>query len=268
MKFLDYTAIKFTNKTMSFSSFTYISTYKVITKKTLKTIKVYSTDSDKTFVVVDPKGYPWSSPLSITNFNEQFIRIPYFGEVRVLVVDAVRTILVIVESVSQVEISARDIRVRLTMRDSSQSSHTILDHKTTSENKLAAESTTTLPTSIYHSAEDMPQSVSETALVAFSLPPLVEKSNLEILHVPSELKKHWSDLDVRRSMSKSLHQISTIPLRSEWSSLNVNVFVKSVNVVFTLDLEEGGIERTEIANFTCNDLSLTALQKDVRIFIF
>lgn len=51
---------------------------------------------------MDPKGFPWSTPLSITNFNEQFIRIPYYGEVRVTVVDAVRTILIVVESVSQV----------------------------------------------------------------------------------------------------------------------------------------------------------------------
>lgn len=232
---------------------------------------------------VDPKAYPWSTAVSITNFNEQFVRIPYYGEVRVLVVDAVRTILVIVESVSQVlssstkrivslipppnfqvEISARDIRVRLTMRDT-ESSHTILDFKPPSEDKLvAAASTSTVPTTLYHSAEDMPQSISETRIVAFSLPPLIEKSNLEILNVPSELKRHWSDLDVKRSLSKSLHQISTIPLWSDWSSVTVNVFVKSVNVVLTLDLEEGGIERTEIANFTCNDLALTALQREVR----
>lgn len=167
----------------------------------------------------------------------------------------------VIEPISQVEISARDIRVRLSLRDS-QSSHTILD-KTQSENRIPTGSMTTVPSSVYHSAEDLPQCVSETAVVAFSLPPLVENSQIEMLHVPSNLKKHWSDLDVNRSISKSLHQISTIPLGSEWSSLNLNVFVKSVNVVFTLDLEEGGIERTEIANFTCNDFALTALQKNV-----
>lgn len=164
----------------------------------------------------------------------------------------------------QVEICARDIRVRLSMReDTTESAHTLLDYKPSSDEKIREESNTTIPTSIYHSAEDLQQTVSETAVVAFSLPPLVEKSHLEILNVPSELKRHWSDLDVKRSASKSLHQISTIPLWNEWNSLKLNVFVKSVNVVFTLDLEEGGIERTEIANFTCNDLALTALQKEV-----
>lgn len=149
------------------------------------------------------------------------------------------------------------------MRNTESSSQALLDYKPPSVEKINADSATTIPTSMYHSAEDLPQCVSETAMVAFSLPPLVEKSNLEILNVPSELKRHWSDLDVKRSASKSLHQISTIPLRSEWNSLKLNVFVKSVNVVLTLDLEDGGIERTEIANFTCNDLALTALQKEV-----
>lgn len=176
---------------------------------------------------------------------------------------------------SQVEISARDIRVRLTMRDTDESSHMILEYKAPSVEKLPTDvSTITLPTTTtatthYQSAHEVTatgeKTVSETALVAFSLPPLAEKSNLEMLNIPLELKRHWSDLDVSRSVSKSLHQISTIPLRNEWSSLNVNVFVKSLNVVFTLDLEEGGIERTEIANFTCNDFAVTALQKEVRI---
>lgn len=74
-----------------------------------------------TSIVVDTKGCPWSSPVNITNFNEQFVCVPYYGEIKVTVIDAVKTILVIIDSVSQVEISARDIRVRLTMRDTNSS---------------------------------------------------------------------------------------------------------------------------------------------------
>lgn len=111
---------------------------------------------------------------------------------------------------------------------------------------------------MYFSAEDLTQCVSETTMDR--LPTVPEKSLPRVRNLPLELKKHWSDLDVKRSASESLQQISTIPLRSEWTSFKINAFVKSVNFVL---VQEGGIERTEIANVTFDDLAFTAFQKEV-----
>lgn len=86
--------------------------------------------------LVPEEELPWSTPISITNYNEQFVKIPFYGDIKVTVVNAVRTILLILESFSQVtscltlslssditlhisfkaEISASDIRVRLSMQ--------------------------------------------------------------------------------------------------------------------------------------------------------
>lgn len=54
------------------------------------------------FVSANQETFPWSTAIDITNFNSQFVRIPFFGDIKVNVIDAVHTILIVVESVSQV----------------------------------------------------------------------------------------------------------------------------------------------------------------------
>lgn len=50
----------------------------------------------------DPQGFQWSNPVNVTNYNDQFIRIPYFGDVKVSISATAHTINVLIESVSKV----------------------------------------------------------------------------------------------------------------------------------------------------------------------
>lgn len=45
---------------------------------------------------------PWSAPISLTNYNEQFIKVPFYSDVRVTIVNTVRTILVVLETSEEV----------------------------------------------------------------------------------------------------------------------------------------------------------------------
>lgn len=65
----------------------------------------------------DPQNVQWSSPICLENFNDQFIKVPYYGDVKVLVFNTSRTIYVSIESLNKIEISAKDVRVRLMMHE-------------------------------------------------------------------------------------------------------------------------------------------------------
>lgn len=49
----------------------------------------------------DPQGYQWSNPINIT-VTEQFVRIPFFGDVKIISESETHTIVLNIESVSQV----------------------------------------------------------------------------------------------------------------------------------------------------------------------
>lgn len=98
---------------------------------------------------------------------------------------------------------------------------------------------------------------------------------LSVLHEDSDVdrsrscsvKKCYSEQDMSKPVhvtsSKSLHQISTIPMRKEWDNFKLNVFLRSVSLVFTSDLEDGGAERHEILNFTCDSIAASIFQTQV-----
>lgn len=83
-----------------------------------------------------------------------------------------------------------------------------------------------------------------------------------------DLKPRWSDMDINdRKLfcisSQSLHQISTIPMRRDWALLRINSLISSITLTLTLDFENGGEERTEIANFCCENFAVTVVQREV-----
>lgn len=59
----------------------------------------------------------WSIPISITNDLEQFVNIPTYGDVKLVVKVTAYTTLLTVDSVSEVEINAIDIRGRLSRHE-------------------------------------------------------------------------------------------------------------------------------------------------------
>lgn len=69
-------------------------------------------------VTCDEEAEQWSTPIDVLNYNDQFIRVPFLGDVKVSVAISAHTTFLVIASVSSIEISASDIRVRLFMRSS------------------------------------------------------------------------------------------------------------------------------------------------------
>lgn len=77
---------------------------------------------DNLTISCDGDGVQWSTPIDVQNYNDQFIRVPFLGDVKVSVVGSAHATLVAIASASTVEINARDIRVRLYMRENQEPS--------------------------------------------------------------------------------------------------------------------------------------------------
>ncbi|XP_008197902.1 intermembrane lipid transfer protein VPS13B isoform X1 [Tribolium castaneum] len=77
--------------------------------------------SEKIVFAIGPKTesdhFEWSSAVSIVNDSEQFVKIPNFGDVKLVVKVTSYTTLLSIESVSGVEINAIDIRGRLSRHE-------------------------------------------------------------------------------------------------------------------------------------------------------
>lgn len=50
----------------------------------------------------DVNEFQWSTSISIINDNEQFVRIPYYGDIRLTIINNACTTFLIIDSVSQV----------------------------------------------------------------------------------------------------------------------------------------------------------------------
>lgn len=101
----------------------------------------------------------------------------------------------------------------------------------------------------------------------FGMPTLTEQSSLDVT-TKRDLHMYLSEFELYRPIhvisSKSLYQVSTLPMRQEWDAFMITAFVRSISVVFTLDLEDGGIQRHEIINFVCDNVAVKVLQQEVR----
>ncbi|CAG9819390.1 unnamed protein product [Phaedon cochleariae] len=214
--------------------------------------------SEKIVLACDPESdlndFQWSTPVSIVHDNEQFLRIPYYGDIKVTIVNAACIIFLTLDSVSQVEFSARDIRVRLSMHES----------EGTRVLEKSSEPTALVSSKPYDTT-NIPKSLSDT-----SLPSTSKQSELmQRAHPFNDSQQssfyssqyHWSEtnLTLLSTRTKSLI-VSTVPMRSKWSSVDVKVFLKSFSVILTSDLELNGSERWEVAGFICDNVVLKATQ--------
>ncbi|XP_071057652.1 intermembrane lipid transfer protein VPS13B isoform X2 [Onthophagus taurus] len=197
----------------------------------------------------DPKGFQWSQPILVTNFNDQFVRIPYYGDVKVSVKSTAYTTVLFVESVTKVEIHARDIRVRL-------SRHEIETTAPISSraNDDPAESTSLQST--YFSAEEiLSDSSGNKNMVLYSkvLPTLAEQSNPQqgTSTTPSS-----SEFDLQKEST------ATVKRKDTWNNFKVQVFIKAIIFTLTSDLESCGAEKTEVCALTCDNIALVLNRTD------
>ncbi|XP_017781523.1 PREDICTED: vacuolar protein sorting-associated protein 13B [Nicrophorus vespilloides] len=197
----------------------------------------------------DPQGFLWSTPINVTNFNDQFVRIPFYGDVRISVKYSVHTIHVTIESVSQVEISARDIRVRLSMHEM-ETTQNLFNKKESPTEIDASESCTTLASTTYFSAEDSNSSLSSVNTGGKHHPKYIEVMPVVMEKNPSQSLNEIEDVNAKSNLK-------------EWTALRVLVFIKGITFTLTSDIENGGVEKTEVASLTCDDISLTVTRSEI-----
>ncbi|CAG9772920.1 unnamed protein product [Ceutorhynchus assimilis] len=174
----------------------------------------------------------WSTGISIVNNNDLFIRVPYYGDVKLTIVNTACITFLTIESVGQVEISARDIRVRLSMRDCTEKTLIINQNEEIEQINLSPSSFQKLPTV----AEQFPTNFEYT-------------------------KSQYSDRTLIKTSWRSNLLVSTLPLKDTWANIKFNIFIKSFGITLISDVEENE-ERWEIANLTCDDIIIVAQQNE------
>ncbi|CAH0555543.1 unnamed protein product [Brassicogethes aeneus] len=193
---------------------------------------VFGTSTDS-----DDSKLKWSEDINITLDNEKFVRIPYFGDVKMTIINTAVFTHITVESVSQVEISARDIRVRLSMNTTNGS-----------PNEEAKEKQIPSSTSSFASNIEEFQSTSS------KLPTLGEHHKTA---VPNVAREKLTDVSSKKSIL-----VQTIPTKGRWNSLKVKVFLKSFSFILSTELNTPR-ERCELASLTCDNIALSVTQTEV-----
>ncbi|VEN36376.1 unnamed protein product [Callosobruchus maculatus] len=195
---------------------------------------------DRIAIASEPDGPPtdqlrWSNALTLRHDNDQFLRIPYYGDIRVRVANTACTTIVLLESVSQVEISARDIRVRLLMQEIT--------------NGSAAATTAT-------AAKKINGTSSEPGAGAGAGRKRAARMDREDCAGVG-----WSETDVS-ALSGSAKEMIERPLlvRDGCTSLTFNAFVKSLVLVFVSDVQFDDKEKWELMSLVCDDLVCRAVQ--------
>ncbi|XP_074031826.1 vacuolar protein sorting 13B isoform X2 [Leptinotarsa decemlineata] len=215
--------------------------------------------SEKISIACDPESdlndFQWSASLSIIHDNEQFLRIPYYGDIKVTIVNTAYTTFLTLDSASQVEISAKDIRVRLSMHESEQPTRLI---------EKSSEPTAVLVSELFEN-EDIPRSFSDTSVKGSS--PILKKKFPKHVHRSSSTlaldKRSWSETNLTKlSVTTKSLLVKTLPMKEKWNSIDLYAFIKSFSVIFISDSESEGNERWEIASFVCDNIVLCVTQAE------
>lgn len=205
------------------------------------------------------KELTWSQPVDINNHNEQYLRIPVYGDVKLIIKKIVYTVLIQVVSITEIEISAGDIRNRLTYHENQVKNMienvpvNLLEETFEKSCPIPISrigSTTTL-SSVYFSSTDVTNEDIPDPKPGMSnkLPVVEEKCECSDELMIS--KTAWSDL------SYSTHDYGYQERASDWSSLSVSVFIEGFELLLVSDAEESGFGQTEIAAFNCDNIAFT-----------
>ncbi|CAH2019419.1 unnamed protein product [Acanthoscelides obtectus] len=225
---------------------------------------------DKIAIACDPEsdlnGFHWSNAITILHDNEQFLKIPYYGDIRVRIANTACATIVLLESVSQVEISARDIRVRLLMQEINNTEASV-GGKITGTTSVPGNKRTAKP----NSSECLGRSQSDTSIVdANKCAPNVNKmSSLAEHRTWQGSRRGWSDTDLSVLSATAKEMIAhTLPMRDVWTSITFNAFVKSFVLVFVSDVDFDTKEKWELMSLVCDNVVCTAVQIEVGILFF
>ncbi|XP_047111784.1 vacuolar protein sorting-associated protein 13B [Schistocerca piceifrons] len=184
------------------------------------------------------EGLPkWSQGLDIIEVQEQFLYLPNHGDVRVHSEFHCHTLHITVDTVSHVEISARDIRIRL-----------IQTHMEKGTGSISDGSSPVQVATANSEGEDSYRLNVSTSDTTFNIStPLEEKSKcLRRINSEQALKPLCSDAqDVQ-------------PDTSPKNSFLLSLFLKGLNIILTEDLPSTSTITSEILSLTLDNVCISA----------
>nr|CAD7571020.1 unnamed protein product [Timema californicum] len=219
----------------------------------------------------------WSPGVNIMEIQEQFVPLPGHGDVKVKVEMRCHTTCVTVETVSHVEISARDIRSRLSSRYANTSNNSVEaainplvqqvsplepdHHLTPSSSEVHVE----LQQASKSSSNSTVCTINSSSYKSFTS--VKGPTNSSIYgDEPSEREHFIAQISPKmsRSIEKKITTIDTLAetqFQPRQIEIKVACFFKGLNIMLTEDLPQGESERTEVVLLSLDDICLTVEPK-------
>ncbi|XP_045475296.1 vacuolar protein sorting-associated protein 13B [Harmonia axyridis] len=202
------------------------------------------------------KSSVWSSEINLVDDTEQYLRIPSHGDVKVIVKNSSCLTYIRVESVSRVEINAKDIRARLLQfqeRKKSRGSKSTIDEPKIMQS-VSAEAFKPYDPEF---DDDLHYSTLSTGNM------LKAKDGMSVDINISHLKRRKSDsqLEITKRKMKRLF-CATIPMWGDWQSLNFVVFVNEFTFTLLSDIDIISGDVDEITSLTCDNIAISTIQSD------
>lgn len=183
------------------------------------------------------EGIPkWSQGLDIIEVQEQFLYLPNHGDVRVHSEFHCHTLHITVDTVSHVEISARDIRIRLTQTHMEAVTGSMRDGNSQAQVETGNSE-----------CEDSNRLHNSTSDTTFSMPTSLEEKTKCLRHTNSEqtLKSLCSDTKDVQPNSKTKNNFC------------LSLFLKGLNVVLTEDLPCTSSATSEILSLALDNVCMS-----------
>ncbi|XP_069674298.1 intermembrane lipid transfer protein VPS13B isoform X2 [Periplaneta americana] len=182
----------------------------------------------------------WSRGISITETQEQFVRLPGHGDVKVRVEVQCHTSHVTVETVSHVEISARDIRSRLLrhQEDSAPSVEILYHRDSLLQSSPSCTSSYLSASSLSHSGTENVKNT-ETGMTFSN----AVDSNSSVVQ-ESSTSSVSSLLTLRGLNPESDIEEAVLPSRAK--HIHLTCVLRGLSLTLTEDVAKGGTERTEV----------------------
>lgn len=210
----------------------------------------------------------WSRGVSITETQEQFIRLPGHGDVKVRIEVLCHTTHLTVETVSHVEISARDIRSRLIHRQEGAEPpvvetfhHASVPHSKTS---CALYSLSASNSSYSELEQKVNKTVSDSSFVSTN----DNKDYFSLDHAVSKFQVHKSLTSLTSSQSSVTEHhnnaVEKVLAPSVTKHIHATFFLRGVHVTLTEDIPKMSSERTEIVFLSLDNVCVSVKPQFLR----
>ncbi|KAK9889546.1 hypothetical protein WA026_006901 [Henosepilachna vigintioctopunctata] len=205
----------------------------------------------------DPSGGSWSLPVNISEDINQYVKIPFHGDVRIVLKNTSCLTYIRLESVSRVEINAKDIRSRLKEYEELISSNNLKTHHV----KHNVEESKIMYSQSAEAISSLQEDVDELNHQQYSLGDIRTRSEEHPKVSRIKRRKSDSQLILIRKMEKKLF-CATIPMMQDWKSLTAKFYVNEFTFTLLSDIEIQSGEVNELAALVCDNIAISLAQSE------